>query len=219
MATEERKIHIAIIEDEPEIALRIERALARDISFQYLKTYTTAESAIAQIATDKPDMLILDLGLPGMRGEAALPQLFALLPQLRVMAYTVFENEETILQAIENGVHGYITKDTPEDLFLAELKVISLGGSTLTPRVAHKIIKNFKPFHQEAKKIDLSQRELEVLNLVSLGLLYADIAEELEISLHTVRRHIENIYRKLNVNTRSQAILKGIQTGVLDLSE
>ena len=219
MAEEKETIRIAILEDEPEIAARVQRLLARDPFWIFLATYRTAEDAIARIATDKPDMLILDLGLPGMRGEAALPQFFALLPQLKVMAYTVFENEETILQAIENGVHGYVTKDTPEELFLAELKVISLGGSTLTPRVAHKIIKNFRPFHAEAKKIDLSQRELEVLNLVSLGLLYADIAEELDISLHTVRRHIENIYKKLNVNSRSQAILKGIQTGFLDMGD
>ncbi|HMV36612.1 MAG TPA: response regulator transcription factor, partial [Turneriella sp.] len=111
--------------------------------------------------------------------------------------------------------NGYIMKDTPPARFLSELEVIAQGGSTLTPRVAEKILRHFAP--HKATESSLSKRELQVLNLISLGLRYEDIAEELDISVHTVRHHIEKIYKKLNVTSRGQAVAQAVRAGIIRL--
>lgn len=132
-------IKVAIIEDTAEIAADLERILASDSEFVHAGTYGSAEAGIQKLPAVEADILICDIGLPGMNGIEALKILRAKLPRLKIVIFTVFEDAEYIVEAIQSGANGYLLKDTAPGLFLSELKVIMLGGATLTPRVAQKI--------------------------------------------------------------------------------
>lgn len=149
----------------------------------------------------------------GRSGTEAIRAMQVKYPQARIVMYTAYENESDIIDCMLAGAAGYILKDTPDDRLLAELRVVAQGGSTLTPRVAEKLLKQLAPAKIEDSQ--LSKRELEVLNFISLGLKYEDIADELDISVHTVRHHIEKIYKKLGVNSRGQAVAQAVRSGVL----
>ena len=174
--------------------------------------------------------------MPGMDGIECINRLREDLSDLKIVVLTVFEDENNIVRAIEAGANGYLLKDIEPSLLLAELTVMHLGGGPMSPSVASKIInryrlngiitskKGLEPVLQNSNNDSgfqnlISKRELEVLNLVSLGFVYTDISDELNISPHTVRRHIEKIYKKMNVNSRSEAIIKGRRFGLLDKSE
>lgn len=213
-------INVSIVEDNAKVTENIRTLFETTPEFRLLNHYPDAATALAEIDKDKPDIIILDIGLPGLSGLDILEELKTILPDSKVVIYTVFEDEENIIRAIKKGANGYLLKDTPLDLFLAELKVIQLGGSPLTPRIASRIIEEFEarsenvPIASEESNV-LSNREKEVLNLVSLGLVYSDIADELDISPHTVSRHVENIYKKLNVHSKSEAIIRGRRLGII----
>lgn len=215
-----KKIRISIIEDNNKVTENIKNLFYQSTEFTLIESYPSAIEAILKIGKNPPDIVILDIGLPGKSGIDALDELKTLLPKAKFVMYTVFEDEENIIRAIKNGANGYLLKDTPLDLFLAELKVIQLGGSPLTPRIASRIIDEFemkidsKNLEEEESNI-LSVREKQVLNLVSLGLIYTDIGDELDISPHTVSRHVENIYKKLNVHRKSEAIIRGRRLGII----
>jgi DNA-binding NarL/FixJ family response regulator len=213
------KIRVSIIEDNKKVIENLQNLFSNSEEFEVLDIYPSAVLAIQSIFKAPPDIVILDIGLPDMSGIDALEELKNSLPESKFVMYTVFEDEENIIRAIKNGANGYLLKDTPMELFLAELKVIYLGGSPLTPRIASRIIDEFDSkiktgTNQEEINL-LSKREKEVLNLVSLGLVYSDIADELDISPHTVSRHVENIYKKLNVHTKSEAIIRGRRLGII----
>ncbi|MES0490492.1 MAG: response regulator transcription factor [Leptospirales bacterium] len=219
---------ISIVEDNTQVGKRVSALIERTPDLEFIKWYTSAESALEELPATDTEIIILDIGLPGMSGIDAIAKFKAKNSELKIIMFTVFEDEEIILAAIEQGANGYLLKDTIEELFLMEIKVVSLGGAPLTPRVAAKIIKEYQPkvlnADGKSKKenrensnavMELSVRECEVLTLISLGYSYADVAEDIDISIHTVRRHIESIYRKLDVHNKTQAIEMGRRLGIL----
>ncbi|MCR9143242.1 MAG: response regulator transcription factor [bacterium] len=238
-------LFVSIVEDRPASARRLRRLIESSDSFRFLKHYDDAESALAELSGDAgegrppdesaPAMILIDLQLPGMHGSQLIEKLRASDPDLLLVVITVFEDERSILEAIRRGANGYLLKDTPDPLLLAELNVLRLGGGGLTGRVAARILELAEnhaidspggqrrespktpetPGQSEAGIQALSQREREVVNFIALGFKYSEIADELNISGHTVRRHIEKIYRKLEVSSRSQAILKSKRIGYL----
>ncbi|WCL49678.1 response regulator [Leptospira sp. GIMC2001] len=213
-------IKVSIVEDNEKVITNLSELFAQQSEFQLNEIYSDADSAVQNVFKNPPDILILDIGLPGKSGISILEELKLSVPDMKIVMYTVFEDEDNIIQAIKKGANGYLLKDTPLDLLIAELKVIQLGGSPLTPRIATRIIDEFNTKIPSAESdIEesnlLSNREKEVLNLVSLGLVYSDIADELDISPHTVSRHVENIYKKLNVHSKSQAIIRGRRLGII----
>jgi DNA-binding NarL/FixJ family response regulator len=209
-------IKVAIIEDTAEIAADLERILASDSEFVHAGTYGSAEAGIQKLPAVEADILICDIGLPGMNGIEALKILRAKLPRLKIVIFTVFEDAEYIVEAIQSGANGYLLKDTAPGLFLSELKVIMLGGATLTPRVAQKI-SQLVPAAGSEKVPEgiLTAKQIEILNHIALGFDYKEIADELDLSEHTVRRHIENIYQRLEVNSKKEAIRAGFKLGFL----
>jgi len=214
----EEKIFISIVEDDENIFLRLKDVITHSKSFELLDYYSTAELAIQHLSGKLPDILIVDLGLPGMSGVNCIKILREKKLNIKIIVYTVFEDENSILSAIRAGADAYILKDTPKELFIADLNVVYLGGSTLTPKVAEKIIKDYKPLTTNACQMEnpLTKREIEILNLISFGFTYSEIADDLEVSIHTVRRHIEKLYKKLKVNSKTQAMIKGKQFGLLE---
>lgn len=215
-----QQISISIVEDNDKVIQNLRNLFSQSEEFQLLQVYLSADEAILHISNHPPDIIILDIGLPGKSGVEALLDLKSLAPNAKFVMYTVFEDEENIVRAIKNGANGYLLKDTPLDRLLVELKLINMGGSPLTPRVASRIIEEFENkfgenLRDHTESNILSKREKEVLNLVSLGLIYTDIADELDISPHTVSRHVENIYKKMNVHSKSQAIIRGRRLGII----
>ncbi|MDH5716769.1 MAG: response regulator transcription factor [Spirochaetia bacterium] len=214
---------VSLVEDNNIVGERISKILSESEEFQFLSWYKDGETALAKIEDNAPDLIIVDLGLPKMNGLQAISYLKEKYSKIKIVVYTVFEDEEIILSAIQNGANGYLLKETSEELFLAELKVVMLGGAPMTPRIAARAMKEFKSYNRSVdvflnydKDVKLTDREKEVLTFISLGFKYEEISNELDISLHTVRRHIENIYRKLNVQNKTQALLRSNNLGLLD---
>lgn len=208
-------IDLIFIEDNSHMAGRLHTVIdvAEDMSI--IGGYPDLKSALSANPISLPQMIILDLMLPDVQGTGAILAMQNKYPQARIVMYTAYENESDIIDCMLAGAAGYILKDTPDDRLLSELRVVAQGGSTLTPRVAEKLMKQLAP----AKTADslLSKREIEVLNFISLGLKYEDIADELDISVHTVRHHIEKIYKKLGVNSRGQAVAQAVRSGIIKL--
>ena len=208
-------INMIVVEDNTHVQERLAKLLKETDEMKIIGMYGDLKSAIAAQVPLKLDLIILDLKLPDVKGIESIAALRQKYDTARITIYTAYENETDILNCMLAGAHGYILKDTPDDRLIAELRVIAQGGSTLTPRVAEKLMKQFTP--PKLAESALSKRKLEVLNFISLGLRYEDIADELDISVHTVRHHIEKIYRKLDVTSRGQAVAQAVRSGIIKL--
>lgn len=149
-----------------------------------------------------------------MNGEELIPLVHEKYPQIKLVVFTVFEDQARIVRLLRLGVNGYLLKDTADELLIAELKVILLGGAPLSPRVARKILDDERDdAHTQASP--LSERETEILNLIALGMSYRAIADDLEISPNTVRVHIGNIYGKLATSSKVEALNRARQLGII----
>jgi two-component system NarL family response regulator len=214
------KIRVAVVEDNIGAGRSMSQIIENSRDFTLTGWYTSAEDALTRMPGRDVDIMIVDIGLPGISGLDLILRVKEGYPFLKPVVYTIFEDEKKIIQAIRNGAKGYILKDTPPELFLAELNVISLGGAPMTPRIADKIIGMFSGVNldddpQSPDDTGLTDREKEILSLVALGLTYNDIAGRINISGHTVRRHIEKIYQKLDVHTRSEALDRARKEGLI----
>lgn len=208
-----KPIRVCLIEDDAVFAAEIARAIEVDPRFVMLGQAASGTQGVELVATQLPDILITDLGLPDISGIECINRLRARKIQAKILVLTVFEDDDNILAAIQSGANGYLLKDTPIELLFLELQVLMLGGASLTPRVAHRMAGHFRS--QAEADSPLTARESEVLHQVALGFQYKDIADELDITVHTVRRTIERIYQKLDVHSRSEAIVKGRRSGLL----
>ncbi|EKO53035.1 response regulator [Leptospira kirschneri] len=211
---------VSIVEDNSHAALNLQELLSKSNEFKFLEHYSNSHKAIEQIPFNTPDIVILDIGLPEKNGLECLKELKEKTPNTKYVIFTVFEDEEKIVEAIQAGASGYLLKDTSPELFLAELKVIVLGGAPLTPRIADKIIREFTKKEESKNQpvqntLGLTKRKLQILNFIALGMTVSDIADELDISSHTVSRHIEKIYKKMEVHSKSEAIIRGRRMGII----
>lgn len=202
-----------MIEDDPNVAKQVIDALRSDSRYDFFDHCEKATHGLERLVRNPPDLAIVDLGLPDASGLDCIRVFRRDIPDTKILVFTVMEDEENILNAIRLGASGYLLKDTPMDLLLLELQVILMGGASLTPRVAQRMAGHLQ--NTENEQSPLGNRESEVLHLVALGFTYPDIADEMDITVHTVRRHIERIYRKLDVHSKAEAIIKGRRTGIL----
>jgi len=170
----------------------------------------SGEQALAEIPRHQPDVVLVDIQLPGMSGIECISRLREALPQTRVMMLTVFDDHERIFCALAAGATGYILKKTPPAKLLEAIQDLHHGGAPMSSQIARQVVEVFqkRPARAAEVKEMLSNREWEVLNLLAKGFLYKEIADQLLISIGTVRVHICRIYEKLHVNNRTQAVLK-----------
>lgn len=207
-------VDIVIVEDRPVVQQRLTDLFAGQTDFCLRGLCSSAEEVLPRLEQNPCDLLICDLELPGMNGEELIPLVHAKYPQIKLVVFTVFEDQARIVRLLRLGVNGYLLKDTTDELLIAELKVILLGGAPLSPRVARKILDDERdnPHPQESP---LSERETEILNLIALGMSYRSIADDLEISPNTVRVHIANIYEKLATSCKIEALNRARQLGII----
>lgn len=193
---------IVIIEDDQTIREGYTYLINNTSSYLVINTYPSFDAAKQRIVKDNPDVIILDIQMSGTNGIDALPILKKMLPQVYIIMLTVHETEKIILEALANGASGYFTKNTPSSKIIEAIKDVMQGGGPMSPGVAKKVITSL----QKNPDSPLTKRETQILNLITRGKDRSQIAAELFIETETVKTHIKNIYLKLNVNSKADAI-------------
>ena len=202
-------ISIAIVEDLAEVRNGLKSFLSLSEGFIVLDTFTTAEEALFDIPKLRPDIVIMDINLPGMNGIECIRQVKTKVPATQFMMFTVYENDEKVFEALKAGASGYLLKNTGLVQLIESLKELHEGGSPMSANIARKLVSVFREKERNSEPVEaLSNRENEILLLLSKGLLYKEIADQLSIATNTVRQHIHKIYEKLHVQNRTEAINK-----------
>jgi DNA-binding NarL/FixJ family response regulator len=201
-------ISICIIEDIPEIQKGLQSIIDIDNRFCLLKCFSNAEDAIAELPELVPNIVIADINLPGKTGIECVHTIKEIVPAIQFIMFTIYEDNDQVFEAIKAGANGYILKNTPPEKIIESLIDLSEGGSPMTPKIARKVIANMQKTDASTHIEELTHRENEVLQLLSKGFLYKEIADKLEIATSTVKRHLSHIYQKLQVQNKTEAINK-----------
>ena len=200
---------VSIVEDNDQLRSTLARMIDRADGFQCVGQHPSAEAALEAIPNEKPQVVLMDINLPGMNGVECVHRLKQQLPETQVIMLTVYEDTENIFNALAAGASGYLLKRTPSAEILEGIRQVLQGGSPMTAHIARKVVQSFQraPASPQPTE-DLSPREREVLDCLSQGFLYKEIAEKLGISYETVHTYIRRIYEKLQVRTRTEAVAK-----------
>ena len=202
-------ITVSIVEDNDELRGTLARVINRAEGFRCLSQYPDAEAAVEALPRDCPDVILMDINLPGMNGVECVRRLKQLAPACQVIMLTVYEDTENIFNALAAGASGYLLKRTPRAEVLDAIREVNRGGSPMTTHIARKVVQSFQqPGASSQSTEGLSPREQEVLDCLSKGFLYKEIADKLGISYETVHTYIRRIYEKLQVRTRTEAVAK-----------
>ena len=200
-------LRVAVIEDLPNYRNALQVLLNGSEGFSCAGAYENAEIAIEEISDHQPDIALVDINLPGMNGIDLIRIIRNKFPETLCMVCTAYDEDEKVFKALEAGAHGYILKSTPPAKILEAIIDLKNGGSPMSNEIARKVVMAFNK--KKNPELDhLSPREKEILELLVQGLLYKEIAANLSISIETVKRHCFNIYQKLHVHNRSEAINK-----------
>jgi DNA-binding NarL/FixJ family response regulator len=202
-------ITLAIVEDLDVVRNALKNFLSLGNDFKVLDTFSTAEEALYDIPKLKPDIVIMDINLPGMSGIECIKMVKRNSPSTQFMMFTVYETDEKVFEALKAGASGYLLKNTGLSQMTDALKELYNGGSPMSTSIARKLVTVFREQEKEMEITEaLSNRENEILDLLAKGLLYKEIAEKLSISNNTVKQHIHRVYEKLHVQNRTEAINK-----------
>jgi len=201
-------ISIAIVEDIDEIRQALHDFIVLKPEFYVAGIFKTAEGAVLEIPFLQPDIVIMDINLPGISGIECIRQLKHKIPHTQFMMFTVYEDDENVFEALKAGASGYLLKNTGMTQITDALKDLHNGGSPMSVNIARKLVSVYHKQQNGSASHELSGRENEILQLLSKGLLYKEIADKLSISVNTVRQHIHNIYEKLHAQNRTEALNK-----------
>jgi len=202
-------IKISIVEDDDRIRKGIEALINGSEGYKCISTFSSAEEALRDIPKQIPDVILMDINLPQMSGIECVKLIKKDYPEIQIIMLTVYEVSDQIFESLKAGASGYLLKRTSPVELLQAIKDVSSGGSPMSSQIARKVVQYFQ---KENKKVDISKkltpREDEILNLLSRGFRYKEIAEKLFISNDTVHTHIHKIYEKLQVRSRTEAVVK-----------
>ena len=200
---------ISIVEDDPEVREHLTQLIDGAAGFRCVGAFADGEEALKNIAARMPDVVLMDINLPKMSGIECVTRLKALNPSVHVLMLTAFEDSEKIFQALSAGAGGYLVKRAGFGKLLEAIAELLAGGSPMSSSVARQVVQYFHrlgPAQKESE--DLSPREKEILEMLVAAQLYKEISEKLGIGLETVRTHVQHIYLKLHVRTRTEAVVK-----------
>ncbi len=206
-------ITVAIVEDDPGIREMLTRVVGRAPGIEFLTSFPSGEAALAALPALAPNVVIMDIQLPGMNGIECTRELKKAMPGTQVLIFTVFGDSEQVFRALEAGASGYLLKRTPRSEMVEAIKQVWDGGAPMSGEVARKVVESFRkaPPVKSAETEQLTPREEEVLGLLAKGYITKEIADQLAISFDTVRFHLKHIYQKLHVRSRTEALLKYLQ--------
>src|SRR6266404_760374 len=200
---------VSIVEDNDQLRSTLVRLINRADDFRCVSTYATAEAALIGLPHDHPKVVLMDINLPGINGVECVRRLKETLPTAQVIMLTAYEDTENIFNALAAGAAGYLLKRSPRAELLDAIRDVCKGGSPMTSHIARKVVQSFQKSGASPKPAEnLSAREQEVLDCLSQGFLYKEIAEKLGISYETVHTYVRRIYEKLQVRTRTEAVAK-----------
>jgi DNA-binding NarL/FixJ family response regulator len=207
--SQQEPIRIAVVEDDKTVREGLQMLLNGSLGFSCVATYGNGEDAVAGLPAVKPDVALMDINLPGISGIECILALKEQKIPIQFIMLTVFEDSDDIFHSLSAGASGYLLKQTPPAKLLEAIQDVYRGGSPMSGEIARKVVQSFQhPLPDYAAANGLTKREDEILGYLVKGYFYKEIAGLLFISVETVRTHIRNIYEKLQVRTRSEAILK-----------
>ena len=207
-----KNINVAIVEDMEEMRVALRVLIDGSHGFTCTNVFADAEHAIRELPSIKPDVALIDIHLPGKSGTECVRALKKRMPETQFMMCTVYDDDDHIFEALKAGATGYILKRTSPAQILEALRDLHAGGSPMSSEVARRVINSIHTENEPSEAVEvLTQREREILDLLALGYLYKEIADKLSISKDTVKKHIHNIYEKLHVQTRTEALNKAFQ--------
>lgn len=207
----DKKISVVIVEDDGQIRQGISTLIKTSDDFFLKGEFSECQSLLEVIDDILPDVFLMDISMPRMTGTECARKIKQLYPAANIIMLTVYDDDEKIFESLRAGASGYILKSASLDQILEAIKDVHSGGAPMTPSIARRVIKYFDDSTAIKNNFNLTQRENEILQELVNGLSYKKISEKLFISLDTVRSHIKNIYQKLHVNSKSEAILKTLK--------
>ena len=210
-------IHVALFDDSKQIRDSLGLLLSTTPGIGLCGCFADAVNASAKVAACKPDVVLMDIDMPGVNGIAAVRSLHSEYPALPIMMLTTFSDEDRVYDSLRAGAVGYLLKNNDPNDVIEAIHEVRAGGAPMTPSIARKVMLHFQrtPVPEETPDFGLSPREKEVLNGLVDGLSYKMIADRLEISFETVRSHIKHIYEKLHVNNNTEAVAKTLKGRLL----
>jgi DNA-binding NarL/FixJ family response regulator len=212
-------IRVAIVDDQPLFTDGLGRIIGAQPGMEVVGTAHDGKSGVRMCQELRPDVILMDISMPVMNGVAATRRIRDLLPDAKVLILTVHADDVHVFQGIKAGASGYLLKDcTPEDLSRA-IRTVYAGDTIMAPEIARKMLLAFEEADQEPSAPHLTERELEIITALAHGQSNKQIARGLSISEKTVRNHISNIYKKLHVYDRTQAVLYAIREGLVDVED
>jgi DNA-binding NarL/FixJ family response regulator len=203
-----KSIRVSIVDDEADLRENIAGYVDAAKGFQCISVHSSAEEAIAQLPKQKPDVVLMDINLGGMSGIECVRQLKPQMRDTQMVMLTVFEDTEKIFSALSAGASGYLLKRMPPEKLLEAIREVHEGGSPMSAPIARKVVQSLQAHRPADDTAELSPREREVLNGLAEGQAYKQIADKLNVSIHTVRNYIRRIYEKLHVRSSAEAVAK-----------
>ena len=225
-ATPDSPIRVFVVEDQAKILKHQLKLLEGRAGLQIVGTAMSGESALEELEKITPDVLLLDLGLPRMDGIQVTREVKARWPQVEILIFTIFDEEEKVLDAVKAGASGYLLKGMPAERIAEAISEVHAGGTVIQPNLARRLLRHFQiapseeaalPLQEEAILRPLSERETEILQLIAKGLSNTEAAKLLGLSKATIRTHLEHIYEKLEVTNRVEAVTEGIRKGLISV--
>jgi two-component system NarL family response regulator len=215
-AEADRLIRIVLVEDDPRILESLMRVLEKRDDMSIRGSFGSGEAAMAATDWNEVDVLLSDLDLPGISGVDLITQARAANPVLLPLAYTIYEDRDTVFAALRAGAYGYLTKGSSGDELANAIRSLKDGGAPMSPGIARRLLEEFRQQSTTEVADGLSNREISLLRLLAEGLIYKEIGDRLSISPHTVHTHIKNIYGKLHAADRQQALRRARMLGYID---
>ena len=216
MTSMPESVRVAIIEDQREVREGLRTLIDGTSGFKCVSSFRTMEEALAGIDANPPDVILTDIGLPGMSGVEGIRILRERHKAIPIVALTVYDDDDDVFNALCAGASGYLLKNTPPARLLESLREVADGGGPMSPEVARRVIRLFRQFRPPQRaEYHLSQQETEVLKLLVDGHHYKTAAKTLGISVNTVSFHLRNIYAKLEVHSKSEAVAKALRKGLV----
>ena len=204
-----KKKSVVVVEDDRGLREQLVSILQTAPDIECLGSFGSAEDALPKILKLRPDVVLMDIKLPGMSGIQCVAEIKKVLPDLHVLMVTVYEDSESIFRALKAGANGYLVKSSPPEQLLESIRDVYKGGAPMSSPIARKVVRHFHLLGPSAKESEnISPREREVLELLSQGFIYKEIADKLKIGSETVRTHVKNICQKMHVRSRLEAVAR-----------